>query len=105
MSANLNSVPYMMTLGGQQFKDAYANIEKAMGCATSIGACNAATTASTLANLSAQPFFETALAGTGYCNSFANFTAAVVSKEFSQLQNQAVFSLWSDLDTGGSARI
>ena len=39
VSANLNSVPYMMTLGGQQFKTAYANIEKAMGCATSIGAC------------------------------------------------------------------
>ena len=102
VSANLNSVPYMMTLGGQQFKEAYANVEKAMGCATSIGACNAATAASTLANLSPQPFFETALAGTGYCTP-PFCTAAVVTNEFTQFQNQAVFSLWSNLDTGGSA--
>ncbi len=102
VSANLNSVPYMMTLGGQQFKEAYANVEKAMGCATSIGACNAATAASTLANLSPQPFFETALAGTGYCTP-PSCTAAVVTNEFTQFQNQAVFSLWSNLDTGGSA--
>ncbi len=102
LSVNLNSVPYMMTLGGQQFKTAYANMEKAMGCATSIGACNAATVASTLASLAPQPFFEKALAGTGYCTGFANCTTAVVTNEFTNLQTQAVYSLWSDLDTGGA---
>ena len=45
LSENLNTVPYMMTLGGQQFQTAYANIEKAMGCTTSITACNSATVA------------------------------------------------------------
>jgi Carboxypeptidase regulatory-like domain len=99
---NINSVPYMMTLGGQQFQSAYAAVEKAMGCATSVAACNSATVASTLANLKAQPFFETALAGTGYCAP-GTCTATVISKEFVNLQTQSVWSLWSDLDQGGSA--
>jgi hypothetical protein len=96
---NTNAVPYMMTLGGQAFSAAYANVERAMGCATSAVACAASGTPT----VAPQPFFETALAGTGYCNAFANCTAAVVSNEFSNFQNQAVWSLWSDLDTGGTA--
>ena len=102
---NLNSVPYMMSLGGQQFKTAYANIEKAMGCATSIGNCQAATPASTLAALGgAQPFFETALAGTGYCTP-GNCTATLINDPtaFPLLQSQSVWSLWSYLDHGGTA--
>ncbi len=96
---NINAVPYMMTLGGQSFAQAYAAIETAMGCATSYNACNAATKAGT--SVAAQPFFETALAGTGFCNGFANCTAAVVNKQFGNLQNQNVWSLWSALDKGG----
>ena len=42
-NVNINSVPYMMTLGGQQFQSAYAAVEKAMGCATSATACLGAT--------------------------------------------------------------
>ena len=99
---NLNTVPYMMTLGGQKFSAAYANVEKAMGCATSLTACNNATTASTLPNLQPQPFFETALAGTGY-NCSPSCTANVVTNEFANFQTQSVFSLWNDLDTGGAA--
>jgi hypothetical protein len=102
LSVNLNSVPYMMSLGGQQFKTAYANIEKAMGCATSVTACQNATVASTLGSLSPQPFFEAALANTGYCT-VGNCTATVVANEFGNLQNQAAWSLWTDLDTGGAA--
>ena len=79
LSENLNTVPYMMTLGGQQFQTAYANIEKAMGCTTSITACNNATPGSTNARLAPQPFFETALAGTGY-NCTPNCTANVGSQ-------------------------
>jgi len=104
LSVNLNSVPYMMNLGGQPFKAAYANIEKAMGCATSIGACQAATPASTLAGLAPQPFFETALSGTGF-NCSPNCTTGLInnSTAFGMLQSQSVFSLWSLLDTGGTA--
>jgi Carboxypeptidase regulatory-like domain len=99
LSVNLNSVPYMMTKGGQQFKAAYANVEKAMGCTVSNVACGSATVASTLANLAPQPFFEAAFAGTGYCAP-GTCTAKVVTNEFSNFQNQAVFSLWTDLESG-----
>ena len=98
---NINAVPYMMTLGGQSFEQAYANVEKAMGCTISVDACNNATAATTIAALPAQQFFETALASTGYCNGFANCTDAVVTKQFSRFQNQLVWSLWSALDKGG----
>ena len=37
---NINAVPYMMTQGGQTFASAYAAVETAMGCATSVVACN-----------------------------------------------------------------
>jgi hypothetical protein len=99
---NINSVPYMMTMGGQQFQYAYAAVEKAMGCATSATACASATPASTLAALKPQPFFEAALAGTGYCTP-GNCTATVVANEFSNFQTQSVWSLWSALDNGGTA--
>jgi hypothetical protein len=108
-SVNINSVPYMMTDGGQSFAGAYAAIETAMGCASSAAQC-----AQTLARATAksnpalpvvapQPFFETALAGTGYCNGYASCTAALVAKEISNLGQQYVFNLWSDLD-GGTAK-
>src|SRR5208337_575826 len=90
LSVNLNSVPHMMTLGGQRFDAAYANIEAA--------------TSAALSGLAPQPFFETALAGTGFCNGFANCTQALVNNStlFPMLQSQSVFSLWSLLDTGGT---
>jgi len=94
---NINSVPYMMTLGGQQFAKAYAAVEVALGCNISFAACAAATKPTALAP---QPFFETALAGTGYCAGFTNCTTAVANKEFGNFQTQSVWSLWSDLDQG-----
>jgi hypothetical protein len=99
---NINSVPYMMTKGGQQFQTAYAAVEKAMGCTTSATACSSATVASTLAALAPQPFFEAALAGTGYCTP-GTCTATAVTNEFLNFQTQSVWSLWSDLDAGGAA--
>jgi hypothetical protein len=98
---NINAVPYMMTEGGQQFQNAYAAVEKAMGCTTSYTACNLSSVASTVAALTPQPFFETALAGTGYCIGFANCTTAVATKQFGNFNQQAVWSLWSALDKGG----
>jgi hypothetical protein len=102
----LNPVPYMMTLGGQQFKQAYANVVlqycnglKGLaggGCGGSSGPNPGAVTA--------QPFFETALAGTGYCTGFANCTQAVIANEGANgsgnLTNAQVWGIWSDLDTG-----
>jgi len=99
----LNPVPYMMTLGGQQFKNAYANVVMQYcggfagmaggGCAGNAGA------------VSAQPFFEAALKGTGYClPGPGGCTAAVVANEgvngTGNLSNAQVWGIWSDLDSG-----
>jgi Carboxypeptidase regulatory-like domain len=101
---NIDSVPYMMSLGGQSFANAYAAIETAFGCATSAGLCSTTTAKATAKtpvypSVSAQPFFETALAGS-YCAGYANCTTAVVQKEATNLGSQKVFALWSDLDNG-----
>ena len=107
---NINAVPYMMTLGGQEFDKAYAAIEAALGCTTSFAACGAVestlkTTAQQLAfanGLTPQPFFEAAM-NPAYCSAFASCTAAVVYNEEilkGRVSNQRVWSLWSDLDNG-----
>ena len=72
-----------------------------LGCAKSTGACMAAGAAGPPTSITPQPFFETALAGTGYCTGYASCTAAVVNNELSNLVGQYVWSLWSDLDNGG----
>jgi hypothetical protein len=106
---NINAVPYMMTMGGQDFAHAYAAVETALGCLQSAGACgaNLPSTKDPTARLAyansfaRQPFFEAALAGTGYCKGFASCTAAVVNNQGSNLAVQKVWSLWSALDKGG----
>jgi Carboxypeptidase regulatory-like domain len=99
---NLNSVPYMMTLGGQQFAQAYKNVVlQYCGGVSGLagGGC-----AANAAAVTPQPFFEAALKGTGYCSGFSSCTAAVVANEgatgTTNLANAQVWSLWSDLDSG-----
>jgi len=94
---DLNVVPYMMVKGGQNFAQAYAAMETALGCTKSVGACGAAGPVS----VAPQAFFETALAGTGYCTGYSSCTAAVMANEFGNLTSQAVWNIWSDLDNGG----
>lgn len=100
---NINAVPTMMTLGGQSFAKAYANLELQYcgGIAgLSAGGCTA-----NAAAVTAQPFFEAALSGTGYCTGFASCTQAVAMKEGAagtkNLVQQNLWNLWSDLDNGG----
>ena len=108
---NLNAVPYMLSVGGQQFQTAYANLERYLNCTVSAGACGAnipkpgtAAYTSFISSVTAQPFFEAALKGTGYCNGYANCTAAVLDQEgpngTNNLLTQGVWSMWSDLDAG-----
>ena len=107
---NINAVPYMMTLGGQRFDQAYKNVVLEYcggiqglaggGCAGNAGA------------VTSQPFFEASLVqangSAGYkakgsalpCTA-GNCTAAMVSNEGGNLANAQVWSLWSDLDNGG----
>lgn len=120
---NLNAVPYMMNTGGQTFANAYAALEKALGCAQSAGACGASVPAAkvngnpnpayaayinSVATGNKQGFFESALVS-NYCGgtfsngsgaAYANCTAAVLDNELSNLTTQSVWSLWSDLDNG-----
>lgn len=102
---NVNAVPYMMTVGGQRFDKAYANLVlQYCGGMAGLGGGNCA---GKLGAVTPQPFFETALKGTGYCNvaGAANCTQAVAINEgnsgTTNLSSQNVWSLWSDLDNGG----
>ena len=103
---NINAVPYMMTLGGQSFSKAYAALEMQYcgGATGSVAGLAGGGCVGNMSAVTAQPFFETALAGTGYCNGFANCTQAVAMKEGNagtgNLGSQNVWSMWSDLDQG-----
>ena len=81
---NLDSVPYMTTLGGQTFASAYAQ--------TYLAVASGATP-------TAQPFFEAALGGAGgaYCAGYASCTAAVAAKNTTSFKNTAVSDLWTAL--------
>ncbi len=122
----LNPVPYMMTKGGQQFKQAYDNLLLQYcggihGLAGG-GCAGASTTGPT--PVTAQPFFENSL-NPAYCAGFTSCTAALVFNEgvaygngctppgttanpcaavnpnvTSNLVNAQVWGLWSDLDSG-----
>jgi len=84
LAMNLDSVPYMTTLGGQTFANAYANTYFAV---------NAGGTPAP------QPFFEAALGGpTGaYCQGYSSCTAAVAAKNTTAIKNTAVSDLWTAL--------
>ena len=99
---NINSVPYMTTMGGQQFANAYKNVVlQYCGGFAGMAGGGCAQNASAV---TPQPFFEAALANTGYCNGASSCTAAMVAKEGGATGNltaNQVWSLWSDLDNGG----
>ena len=108
----LNAVPYMMTMGGQTFANAYKNVVLQY-CGGVAGLGGGGCGGSALPNpgagpqagaVTTQPFFETALAGTGYCTGYTSCTAAFVANEgvngTQNLMNAQVWSIWSDLDQG-----
>ena len=89
---NLDGVPYMTTLNGQSFSQAYANVYNALvGSGTAPG------------SVAAQPFFENALGGKGtYCAGYASCTAAVASKLTSTFKSTGVSDIWSALNKADS---
>jgi len=103
---NPNSVPYMLTLGGQSFEAAYDAVESALGCTTSASLCAKSAIPTGIA---AQPFFEAALGGVNstFCTGHASCTAALLANATyaSDFRQQKVFSLWQSLDnnTSGAA--
>jgi len=97
LPVNLDSVPYMTTLGGQTFANAYSNIYWTTAAVAT--GYSAAQQTDAFNSLKPQPFFETALGGTqgAYCAGFASCTAAVASKNASAIRNTAVSDLWTAL--------
>lgn len=93
---DLNNVPYTMSLGGQTFAQAWANVMQETNFGANPG------------NAQTQPFFEAALGGTGsaYCSGFANCTAAFVNNEGApgtgNMGVADVWTAWTDVSTGGN---
>jgi hypothetical protein len=86
---DLNNVPWMMTLNGQSFAKAYAELWKADQAGQT--------------TVAPQPFFEKALAGSPYCAGFASCSAAVLAQEGASgtgnITTEYVYGLWQDLDS------
>jgi hypothetical protein len=92
---DLDAVPYMLTLGGQSFAQAYSKTYFAV-CGNDPSCSNPASTAP------AQPFFESALGGpnSAFCKGFSSCTAAVVGNSTmnSQIAGTQVYDLWASLN-------
>ena len=105
---NMNAVPYMLTINGQSFAKAYGQMvwqycRGAQGLAG--GNCGGPGGNVVSPNsLTPQPFFEKSLSP-GYCLGYTSCTAAVAAKEglagSGNIELNAVWSLYSDLDNGG----
>jgi hypothetical protein len=97
---NLDAVPYMTTLGGQQFSQAFANVFMSL-CGGAVYPCAAAAAP---ANVPVQPFFEAALGGAGsaYCKGFASCTAALATNQASNFKNLLVTNLWMAMNNAPS---
>jgi hypothetical protein len=101
---NLDSVPYMTTLGGQTFADAYAKMY--------INICGLGTLcANNPYTGGPQPFFEAALGGpnSAYCTGYASCTAALAAQSIVTgatgfIPTTAVSELWAYLNNTGTSR-
>ncbi len=81
----LNQVPFFMKSGGQTFAQAYDAVSTALR-------------AGGASNVTAQPFFESALAGSSFCAApNTSCTAGVVSRFSGNFLNQQVFNLWNSI--------
>jgi len=93
---NLDAVPWMTTLNGQSFAQAWASVYNQI-CAGAGPSCSA--TAASASNVSPQPFFEAALGGPNspYCSGSPSCTAAVVKNEVSNIRTTLAYQTWVDL--------
>lgn len=80
----LNAVPTMYTVNGQQFANAFANTYFALNSG---------------AQPAVQPFFEGALGGpnSAYCKTYSSCTAAVAANLKSNILANQVFSMWNTM--------
>jgi hypothetical protein len=105
---SFTSVPYMMTLGGQSFANAWKNVMVATNYGSNVppakisGVANPAYLAY-LNSIQVQPFFESALTK-GYCGSVAgttSCTAAFVAKSLGNMGVSDAFDAWGDVSNNG----
>ena len=91
-SIDLDGVPYMTTLGGQSFANAYAATYFALANGTAASA------------VPTQPFFENALGGAGSasCKAYGSCTAYVASTQTSLIKGAQVSDLWAALNKATS---
>ena len=82
---NLDSVPYMTTLNGQSFAQAFANLYTALTAGQTP---------------SPQPFLEAALGGadSSYCRTAPSCTAAVAAAQATAITGTRVYDLWAALN-------
>ena len=85
LAYSLDSVPYMTTLSGQTFAQAFANVYQAV---------------STGQTPQAQPFFESAMGGASspFCTGFANCAAAVAANQKTNILTTHVYDMWGALN-------
>jgi hypothetical protein len=97
---NIDAVPYMTTLGGQTFADAYKNVYIAY---CGLGATCAKNAVSTIPR---QAFFEAALGGpsSAYCTGAASCTGALAGQSavLGFFSNTAVSQLWAYLNSSAA---
>ena len=95
---DIDAVPYMTTLNGQSFAQAFAQTYFAVSAANANGAGTVSVTP--------QPFLESALGGAGssFCKGFASCTAAVANNGTmnSLIGNNQVYQLWAALNGASS---
>lgn len=92
---DVNAVPYMTTLGGQSFAQAYAALYTAE-CGLNAGCVPGRPYSG-----GPQPFFEQALGGatSAYCKTFGSCAVAVAQKQDKNIKSGSVYSLWSALSS------
>ena len=90
---NLDAVPWMTTLNGQSFAQAWSKIYNQI-CAGAGPSCTP-----NLAAATPQPFFEAALGGPNspYCTGSPSCTAAVVKNEATNIKTTQAYQTWVDL--------
>ena len=81
----INGAPWMMTLSGQSYAQAYDTIASQLAAGSTV---------------TPQPFLETALKGSSFCAApNASCTAGVVAKYSSSFRNQQVLTVWNGIQT------
>ncbi|MGA3186051.1 MAG: carboxypeptidase-like regulatory domain-containing protein [Bryobacteraceae bacterium] len=95
---NLDAVPTMMTLNGQQFSSAFANMY--------ISLCGLGPTCAnnSPSSIAAQPFIESALGGanSAYCSAYASCTQALLANSKSLIAGDQVSDLWLAMSKASS---